>query len=237
MLKQFVITHPELFPNNLLGFVDPDDYYQYNGINLPGKPFRHYKNLEELLEHIKKRRHAHSHPEIPSLSLVVQQYLYELGEAPKSYFTQIRPSRTGIKDLRTAVSLAVSLSKAALTGAPTSGSYGWVTKSKANERAKICSKCPKNNIPTNHSKLTAFNDRIANLFTTHRSTDHDALLYNCDVCGCPLTSKVHYADNIISEVTQDLSYQDFPEAFIDEDTKRVYACWMRPILKPTQGDK
>jgi len=225
----YELDNEELFPPEYLGFIDPDDYYSYTGIITSSGEMRQYESLDELVRHVDERRSTASLPPLPNTRSTILHYLYILGEAPKHYFSKVaHPDRTLLADIQKGANIALSLSKAAMSGAFTAGSRGWVTKSEAEYRANICAACPKN-VDLKKSVTTRMNNKIAGLFTTHRSTSNDSKLHDCEVCGCPLTVKVHYANNIIKENT-DQSADKFP-ASIKLKSGAKTMCWVREILR------
>lgn len=241
-MTTYIIAEPALFPVSLLGYVDPDDHYSYIGINQGPNVYRYYDSLDELITHVRERRKAVGLPEITNLSRKIQQYLYLLEESPRDLFIQDKAiiesseldednKRTIIKDIHTGAKIAKALSKSAISGFLTAGSYGWVTKSEANERAEACANCPLNK-EIKKNKLTKINDKLANVFTPLRSTKFDKELHDCAICGCPLTIKVHYSDDIIREVHdyKDTPPSNFPDSFIGKLDKRRHDCWMKKIL-------
>lgn len=229
------ILHPELFPSELLGFVDPDDYYSYYGIKQIDGTTRLYRDIYELLQHIEERREALGMDIIPYLQEQVEEYLYRLGEAPASLFIDeprsSNLSRTVINDIITGAKLAKSLSKAAISGALTPGGHGWTTLSEAAERASICKQCP-HNVPLSaatNSLGRRLRDKLSHVFTPLRSTPHDESLFECGICHCPLSSKVHYSREILREVSEHKA-TDFPEAIKGKDGN-AYQCWLRKVLE------
>lgn len=228
----YTLSDEDLFPSEYLGYVDPDDYYSYNGIITSSGEKRQYESLGELVRHVDSRRVAMNLPALPHTHLTITHYLYILGEAPKMYFTpsssSTHPDRTFIKDIHKGATIALSLSKAAISGMFTSGSYGWVSRTEADSRASVCVLCPKN-IAITKSVTTRINNKIAGLFTTSRSTSHDNKLHDCSVCGCPLLVKVHYDNSIIKSETKQKA-EEFPQAItLPSGTKRK--CWVRELLE------
>lgn len=225
-MSVYKITNPELFPSEYLGFVDPDDYYSYLGIITSEGDMRQYNNLAELCSHIAARREAQRLPKLPDVEGVVQHYLYILGEAPRDLFT-VSSSRTFSSDISKGATIALGLSRAAVSGMFTAGSFGWVSKIIANKRASICAACP-NNVTLTKSSLVRFNDRIASLFTTSRTTDYDDKLLDCSTCGCPLAVKVHYSDEIIRKNTA--ANLKFPK-LVMLPNKQKAKCWIAEIME------
>jgi len=225
-MNVYKITNPELFPSIFLGFVDPDDYYSYLGIITSEGDMRQYNNLEELLSHVAARREAQRLPKLPDASGTVQHYLYALGEAPRSLFS-VATNRTFMSDISKGAAIALGLSRAAITGGFTAGSFGWVSKMIANKRASICAHCPKN-VQLTKSSLVRFNDRIAGLFTNSRVTDFDDKLFDCEACGCPLAVKVHYSEEIIRANTE--ATAKFPK-LIMLPNKQKSKCWIAEIVE------
>lgn len=226
-MSRYELLNKDIFPNEFYGFVDPDDYYSYNGIITSDGGIRQYKSLDELCNHIASRRESVSLPPLNHIPEMVQQYLYILGEAPRDFFIKV-DDRTFLSDVQKGASIAVSLSRAAFEGVFTAGSFGWVTKSKANKRASICVHCPHNKA-TRKSVTTKLNDKVAALFTLTRTSDYDSKLKDCEVCGCPLPIKIHYSDDIIFNNTEQ-SVEDFPE-LVQLPNRAKGTCWVRDILK------
>lgn len=236
----YIFAHKELFPVALLGFVDPDDHYAYNGILTDDGEIRKYESFEELCQHIKQRRLALALPEINNLELKIQHYLYLIGNASKSHFIRTDQSpddqianipRDLHTDIIVGANLALELSRQAVTGLFQAGASGWVTRTEAEERAHICINCPKN-IPLRKSKFQKLNNKIAALFTLKRHTSVDDKLFDCGVCGCPNYEKVHFATSIILKITPPkYKVTDFPEGFIGLIDKERHQCWVRQILE------
>lgn len=232
-----------MFPREYLGFVDPDDYYSYNGILQRDGTTRKYDSLDELVLHIDERRKALNLPEMPHTSKMVQHYLYIIGEAPKDFFRLERltednqvPSRNAINDIHTGATLAYSLSKAALSGRSSAAPSGWVDKVKAEQRAEVCINCP-HNVKLKKNSLTKFNNKLAALFTVTRKTKHDAELFDCELCGCPLDIKVHYSESVIKAVTpKEVKSSIFPKMFKGIKDKQAHSCWMRETLEGADSD-
>ena len=232
----YVFAHPELFPVTLLGFVDPTDHYAYRGILTDTGEVRKYDSFRELVSHVTQRREALQYPPIPYLDLQIQHYLYMVGEAPRSHFVKADViadiPRTIQGDVVTGARIALELSRQAATGIFTATQpSGFTTKQEAERRAKICVNCPKN-VLIRKNKLQRINNKIASLFTLRRNTRYDDRLYDCGVCGCPLAEKVHFADELIRDVTpRKYKAEHFPENFIGIDDRERYECWMRKILE------
>lgn len=175
------------------------------------------------------------YPPIPNLSEKIQHYLYLLDIAPRELFHKVDTrtyERSALSDIKTGAMLALSLSRQAITGDKKAGSGGWVNKNIANQRAEICYNCPNNvkDLKKSHA-LQRFNNKVAALFTTLRSTDYDSALGDCSVCGCPLAQKVHYSPEVIKDTTsKKVSPESFPESFMGKNKKR-YSCWVRRILE------
>ena len=227
----YYLDNEELFPSEYLGFVDPDDYYSYDGIITSSGSKRQYESLMELVDHVNERREAAMLPAFKDTKSTIVHYLYILGEAPKHYFSKqvsTHPDRTLLADIQKGANIALSLSKAALSGLFVSGSYGWVDKNEAEYRATICASCPMN-VDLKKSPTTRLNNKIAGLFTTTRTTSKDALLHDCKVCGCPLAVKVHYSDDIIKNNTKQKP-TDFPELIKLKNGSNV-KCWVRGIIQ------
>ena len=231
-MPRYEIINPELFPSEYLGFVDPDDFYSYSGIITHEGDMRQYKSIDELVSHIVARREAAKLPPLALPRETVEHYLYILGEAPRHFFNVIS-DRTFLADVHKGATIAVSLSRAAISGIFTAGSFGWVTKKEANRRAAICAQCP-NNLAQKKSVTTRFNDKVAGLFTTSRTTDHDSKLKDCNVCGCPLAVKVHYSDEIIANNT-DNDIEEFPK-LVPMPNRGKATCWIRDILANKDGE-
>lgn len=227
----YLLIHPELLPTKYLGFIDPDDFYSYNGILQENGETRPYNSIQELMDHINSRRKSLNFIKIQYLSEKIQNYLYLIGDIPHTLFIRADEShfpRTVVGDIEVASRLAYSLSRAAITGFFSAGSSGWATKTEATRRAATCIQCPENK-KLRKSKLTRFNDRIASLFTLARSTPYDTELNDCGICGCPLHIKVHYSPDVIRDTTKHPA-EAFPEDFIGKD-KRRHICWARQILE------
>lgn len=220
-----------MFPRELIGFVDPDDYFEYRGIILENGEFRHYNNFDELIDHIKNRRAAVGLDPLPAPLQTVENYLFRSKVVPQSLFTKdFQTNRALIPDINTGANLALSLSKQALTGVVGIGGGGWCSKKEANRRAKICSNCP-NNVDLEKSLAIRARNKLANFFTPYRKTDYDDKLFDCGVCGCPNDQKVHYAEEVIREVTED-DASEFPASFRGVDNQNEkYQCWVRQILE------
>lgn len=230
----YVLNDPQMFPVEYLGYVDPTDHYSYKGILQSDGTYRKYNSLKELVEHVEERRRSLDFHKIDNLDLVIQNYFYLLGEAPKSYFSKVIPEsdheRTALKDIETGARLALSLSREAFTGIFMAGGGGWVTLKEANERAVACINCPKN-VTIKKSKLVRFNNKLAALFTTSKKTSYDKELHDCQVCGCPLQEKVHFAAEVIRKTTDPkIPPTAFPENFVGLKDQMRHECWVRKIL-------
>lgn len=232
----YVFADLKLFPVYHLGFVDPTDYYAYKGILTDTGEIRKYDSFDELVTHINQRRAALQYPAIDFLELKIQNYLYMIGEAPRSHFVPAKTlypdiPRTALSDIRTGSKLAFEFSRQALTGIFMAGASGWVTKQEAEHRAKTCANCP-DNLTLEKSALTRMNNKIATLFTTNRNTSFDKQLADCKVCGCPLQAKVHFDAEVIKHTTSAKITSDlFPEPFIGVLDRERHECWMKKILK------
>lgn len=245
MSSLYKIINIELFPSEFLGYTDPEDYYNYNGILLQTGEKRLYHNLDELLSHVAQRREAQGMAKIDEdrLSHIIQQYLYELEEAPRSLFRKFKPQgRTFLSDVKKGVRMALSLSKAAYSGVSTSFDGGWVSKKIAKDRAKVCYNCPENITDLDKKLLQRLGDEIALSFKrSDRVTSYDDHLGACGVCGCPNELKVHLSEEVIIEVNEEgdnvAHSSEFPEGpFEGIHDKELHECWVRKILK-THEDK
>lgn len=231
----YMPTHPELYPTELIAFVDPDDWYAYDGIPLSNGQKRPYKSFDELYHHIEQRRKAEGHEKIDHLPEMVGHYLYQMDDCDKSLFSKVEATskypRTFMRDLQTGVGIAVSLSKAAVLGSAVTGSWGWVTKKVANKRASSCYNCPENRIINKNIRQRSA-DALANLFTGNRRTDYDKHLESCGVCGCPNRVKVHFSEEVIlANHPEDIASSEFPARFTGEKDGRPHECWMKKILE------
>lgn len=98
-----------------------------------------------------------------------------------------------------------------------------VEQSVANERAEICSRCPKND----KKPLTdIFTVPVANMIKKKMErldgmdlhTPYDAQLATCNACWCPLRTKIWYPDDL---VLKNLKLDQVPE--LNQDNPR---CWI-----------
>lgn len=231
----FEILNKDMFPAIHLGYLDPDDYFSYNGVLQSNGEYRLYESLDELVHHVEQRRESLNFDPIPNLEYIIQEYIYRLGLAPSSYFIKSEAfsgqSRSVIDDVTTGAKLAIELSRSAFSGVKTAGGFGFTTLTEAEERATICVQCP-NNIPITNKLSSIYRKaryRLATLFTAKRETSKDAELNECEVCSCPLISKVHYSKDVIREVNT-TSKALFPEAFKNKAGENV-RCWMRTLLE------
>jgi len=224
-----------MYPRDGIGFVDPDNWFPFDGIQQTDGTTRNYKDFEELFTHIRNYRSANRLPEIPHLEETVFQYLYEMEDSDSSLFTKKEITadypRSFFKDLRVGVGIVKSLSKVAILGEGRTGGYGWVDKKTATDRGEACYNCPYNKILKKGIKERAA-DAMANLFSRHRKTEWDDKLESCGVCGCPNRVKTKYSKFvIINNHPDEIPSQAFPKRFVGIHSKKTYSCWMREILE------
>lgn len=212
------ISQPAFFPREYIKYVDTIDFFEYDGIQ-EGDSKRLYKDLDELYAHIKKRRKEVGLPGINNLEMVVQFYIYELGEADESFFSR-KTIRDGIfRDIKKGVQIAISLGQ---TGGELVG------KDLADSRALICLGCP-NHLSLQKSPRERIQDHIAMVYSRFRRSSYHSKLKDCGVCGCSLQSKVFFSDKVIIENNETEAHK-FPKYFFDEETKKKRRCWTREIL-------
>lgn len=220
-----------------MGYVDPDDFTEYTGIITASGEKRPYKDLFELCAHIESYRDSQPNlAPIENLQVVVEDYLYRLREAPHSLFykDKAKVKRSLLQDMKTGINISLALSKAAGSGESTASDGGWVNKTIATERGRICTECPENDTETSGSLIQRAADKLAHVYTTKRSTPHDTKLGKCGVCECPMYIKNHFSGDLIREVTamneEPDQPEDFPKSFIGINSKETEYCWMRKVL-------
>lgn len=223
------LNDPDLFPREFIKFVDPSDYFLYEGI-IDENGARPYHSFSELINHIQNRREALNYPRLTNLNLKIENYLYKMPEVPRSLFRrQYTPDRSLAADIETGAKLAVSLSRLALNGSYKVGNNGFVNRLTANERGQICANCPKN-VEIEKSVGIRARNKLAALFTKDRDSDWDDILLDCEACGCPSQEKIHYSEEVIRE-TNTAPVEEFLEEFSGTLDGQNHRCWVLPIIK------
>lgn len=168
-------------------FEDPDTGFRFDGLN-----GSHYVNFTELLSHIRRYREHNSLEPIPALRIVVQNWLCEQPNMVgwcKDYVAQ-RSKRT----LKHYVKGAKALFKAVL--AEDDGLASQIT---AEARARVCLSCPYNLPNLEDTLLGKYTDMAVAEYVGERTVESVEDLFSCQLCTCPLRSKVHFSQKIIEE--------------------------------------
>lgn len=209
-------------------FVDPDTGFIYD---------QSYKNIDELLAHIKKYRVANNKDPIPGLRLIVENYICSQPNCERqcrSYNENERPLT--LREWRRGGEAFIRSKIMALTKGDDSR---FVDDVQAQKRASVCLCCPFNMKFQNRGQLEHHADQIQLRDLGSRSVpvEIEAKLDNCAICGCNLKAKVWYSREIIDAANADLNEQE-KEDMPDSEKKNIkskdgnfFNCWM--LKEPT----
>lgn len=153
-------------------FVDPDTQHKYTA-----------GNQAELVKQILGYRTQNRLEPIESLDTVLENYWCTLPEntGKCKHFVL---KRGLLQTLKGGISLLVNFA------------YDkFVSQEKADARAEICVSCPHNK-DVYKGRMTAWEDMIAEASVGDRKSKYQDKLFTCDVCLCPLRSKIHYGGKI-----------------------------------------
>lgn len=174
-------------------FKDPDTGYEYSA-----------NSQVDLYNHIQKYREQNGLEKIDMLPSVVENYQCGLPENAGMCIGEDVLTRGFLPSLRGGVTLLVSALYKKM-----------VSKKAANERSKICLKCPHNVFPLHKAVYVERADQLAEKLTGGRKSSNYSELGNCGVCSCPLRAKVWLdSDNFKLSLKQ-----------IEKTPKD---CWQRP---------
>jgi len=134
---------------------------------------------EALIRLIVSYRAQNGYSEIENLDLVLENYLCTLPQNQgkcRSYF----PIQRGlIASLKAGITLLKNLAY-----------KSYAPQSLADSRSEVCVTCPKNQKPDTSRRFIKWTDSIATAtIGARRSKEHDNL-WNCEVCSCPMRTKV-----------------------------------------------
>jgi len=184
---------PYLAPHKI-AFQDPDTGRKFIG-----------KTKAELLQKIVTYRAQNELPEIEHLNLVLENYWCHLPEN-NGICEEGKLERSFMAYLKGGISLVKNMLYPK-----------FASQEEAERRATICSTCPHNLIPGENAEEKSawmeWSDNLAIMSIGERKTSHDAILGNCEICSCPLKSKVFWGGKI-----------ELPE---EEERQTIPECWQR----------
>lgn len=211
---------PRVTPPGGWRYVDPDTQFYYG---------RHYRSLDELLDHVRTYRAQNKHDPISDLRLVVEDWL--CCQPAVGRYCKEEPSPAGrtighyAQGAKAAVEIAVS--KAAASVGIANGPF--VSLAVAEKRAAICVRCHYNEENESHSRLSRYTDTYVAGIVGNRKTSADGELLSCTICTCALRPKVHISDSIIKSTMKSSDKPRFPNGSLGKDEKPLH-CWqVRPI--------
>lgn len=199
------LKDPNLTPPGGWRFIDPNTGYEFS---------RNYRNLHQLLLHVKQYRALNKLDPIPELRHAVEHYICNrpgTAGACRDYI----PKRTVARYLRGGVALAET------TARRITGRKAFESQDIADKRAAVCIRCP-NNIPNpEHS----YADDVAARVVGARKTAVDNKLFSCGICTCPLRSKVHLLQSTATRSLTDEERALLPAGLPGLDSQPLY-CWL-----------
>ena len=210
-----VLKNSHVTPPGGWRFVDPTTGFEFN---------ERYRNLPQLLQHIRDYRAQNKLAPIPSLQIVVENWLCHQPNMER--YSKSVPAVRGIQQY---LQGAKAYAKAKL--AVEQDEY-LTSKEEAEVRAKICTNCFHNEIPKEKSKLAELADVKIQELVGDRTTSLDRGLFMCSICTCPLRAKVHFAQDFVEKNMEPKMQYLAPNGLPGRDGKPLY-CWQ---LHPVRTD-
>jgi len=194
-------------------YTDPDTGFRFK---------RRYARFSELEDHVRRYRLLNDLPSIPSLSLVIQDWLCSQSNM-ESYCRGIEVvSRTLKQYLKGAQASAKMIA---------AGEKAYVPQQVAEARAEVCVSCRYNKKSDKHSRLQRYTDKYVKSMVGDRRTSFDEKLHSCDICSCPLRPKVHVSQRIIEESLTRGERKIFKVPLLALDGKTKFICWQIGSIK------
>lgn len=210
----------------LIDFVDPDDGFVYDEyFDTKTKVRRKYKSISELMTHVKTRRRVKGYKEIEGLKTLIEGWLCSKPEFEARCRAPEKANRTLGQKLKLGLSVVKTLA---------AGAKWYVPRDHANKRASMCAKCPYNR-DVEKTSLEKIENKVMSHGTSGRTTNYDHQLNECEKCGCPLKSKVHFVWNFIRENTSMGMVQNLPKNELDLNGKS-FTCWMLRDVEHKEED-
>lgn len=189
-MPPFLTFAPFQHPANYF-FIDPDTGHRYRAAT-----------KKKLFEQILNYREQNRLPAIPALELVLENFWCSQPENIGKC-KRLKLKRGWMQTLRGGIALLENLFY---------GEHNMVPPPVAEERAKICIKCPFNQAP-DKGPFLKWSDEVAEAATGGKKVPQNDELYNCMVCSCPLKAKIwHKGPFDLSE---------------DEEKRLPDFCWQR----------
>lgn len=203
------LINPDIAPPGGWRYIDPDTGFEFS---------RRYSSLYELIEHVRIYREQNHLEPLNNISFYVQDWLCKQPNVKR--YCNMNHARTASQYIRGA--------KAAVKTA-FRGEAAYEPQKIAEKRAEICVNCPHNKTNPRHSRLLKYSDRAIKEIVGNRKTSFDDKLFSCEVCSCPLRSKVHIAQNIIEESLSIKERRELESNFLGLDGNSIF-CWqLHPI--------
>lgn len=183
----------------MVKFKDPDTGREFTG-----------KSIAEILPQIRGYRNQNELEELEYLPQVIENYLCSLPQHRGMCEPVKNPKRSVIQYLQGGVALLKNIAYAT-----------FATQEEADKRSEICASCPKNQFPSKTSHFVNWaNDLAQRSVGDRRSARHDDLGV-CEICSCPLRSKVWYDGKIklTKEQLEEMKKLDNPK------------CWQVPLAE------
>lgn len=171
-------------------------------------------HFDQLVEMVSKHRAANGLSIAPNLPAIIEdaicrQIPAEMTNAPMSdYPVSHRPMT---------LSTVTNATKIALKAWRRLGRHV-VPKSKANERAKLCTDCPENVMSSACLSCKGLSSWIREWLG--RSTPYDDSLYVCRVCGVMSSAQIHLTRKTFADYSSEAIIPKHPES-----------CWKRKLLE------
>lgn len=163
-------------------FKDPDTGFEFKAIT-----------EKDLMKHIREYRVQNSLEPLEFLESTVEHYLCQQRENIGACIRTHRLKRGIFQYIKGGI---VCLQNMLYSS--------FAPQEKADERALTCVNCPHNIFP-DKDRFLKWADKIAQASIEDRRSTHHDELGNCDICSCPLRSKVFFNEKLslpISELAQ-----------------------------------
>lgn len=167
-------------------FVDPDTGHKYTA-----------KTRTELVQKIVNYRAQNELEPIENLNLVLENYFCSLPE--NKHLCEVTALGRGF----------MGYVKGAVTIVYNMLLKNYVSQEEADRRASICIQCPHNVFPISKDAFMSWSDELSYHTLGDRKTQFDNELGSCDVCTCPLRTKIWNGEVVRESDETNAKFPDF----------------------------
>lgn len=205
-----ILKSTDISPPGGWRYKDPDTGFDYN---------QAYSSFSDLAAHVVRYRAQNKLDPIPDLPNILSQWLCaqpNMERYCKNVFTK-RTVGQYVRGLGAAAKMAGASKKI------------YAPQEVAEKRAAICVNCEYNKPSEDDSKARHYTDEYVQKIVGNRRTALDGKLFSCEICTCPLRSKVHISQKIVEESVTVSERYKLPSGLPGLDGDPIY-CWqINPI--------